>query len=137
MRHYDTVTGLVFGEDEDEDKSKDDAKDIGGRVLEPEVDPNDEPGPRLDYLVPDWLREDLDGFHVDKRTTDPALVEVCRCGAPLPLPRNEDGQVVRTTGGQPRYCSERCRKDASNYRARIQRDRQKGGQPAPGRRRRC
>jgi len=66
-------------------------------------------------------------YRVGKESTDPNQPEVCReCEAPLALLRDDQGFVIRGKKGQTQYCSDRCRKDRKNLKARNRRARASG-----------
>ncbi|MGG7103123.1 hypothetical protein [Rhodococcus sp. 24CO] len=55
-----------------------------------------------------------------KQAANQNQLEVCRvCGEKLHLPTDADGRVHRDVGAQPEYCSQRCRDDVKNARARA------------------
>jgi hypothetical protein len=68
------------------------------------------------------------GYSVSKETTDPDQLEVCwYCGKDLGLPRDDEGFVIRGTGGQVQYCSDYCKTQQDNKRDRERRARRRAG----------
>jgi hypothetical protein len=60
------------------------------------------------------------GWHVENVASSDNQLEVCRlCGSPLALARDKAGHVIRVAGEQPQYCSESCRREVKNARARA------------------
>ncbi|MET9213631.1 MULTISPECIES: hypothetical protein [unclassified Nocardia] len=70
-----------------------------------------------EVLDPDMF---ADGYSLRKPPTRSNQLEQCRCcGAPLFQIRTDTGEIVRSRGQQPEYCSERCKLDVKNARRRA------------------
>ncbi len=82
------------------------------RYRSPDVD-----GHGDDELDPDMF---ADGYSIRKPPVRANQLERCRlCGTPLFQILADTGEVVRSRGQQPEYCSERCKLDVRNARRRA------------------